>query len=151
MGCGRRCGGGCEGDREGRCGGGCEGDREGGSRKGAKGMRRGMRRRLGDERPPSHPPSHSPSQPPLHPPSYLHCIFWECEVSLLSKSQTRNIARQIPNDKFRINPTNPTESWRREKVKLDRQQHELLKNKEWTMIFLTFSSKLCCNNGIYPE
>ena len=97
-------------------------------------------------------PSHSSSQPPLHPPSYLHCIFWECEVSLLSKSQTRNIARQIPNDKFRINPTNPTESWRREKVKLDRQQHELLKNKEWTMIFfITFSSKLCCNNGIYPS
>ena len=143
---------GCEGgskwDAEGDAEGDAKGIEEGGCRKGAK----GMRRRLGDERPPSHPPSHSPSQPPLHPPSYLHCIFWECEVSLLSKSQTRNIARQIPNDKFRINPTNPTESWRREKVKLDRQQHELLKNKEWTMIFfITFSSKLCCNNGIYPE
>ena len=66
----------------------CEGGTKGDAKvaKGdAKEVRRGMRlrSRLGDNRPPSQPPLHPPSPLPLHP---LR-IFWECEESLLPKSQ----------------------------------------------------------------
>ena len=73
---------------------GCKEDREGGCQEGVMmNLRRGVDGRSEGgwemiDRPPSQPPSHLPSQH-LHPLSHPIRIFWECELSLLSKSLQR--------------------------------------------------------------
>ena len=98
---------------------GCKGD----SKEDAWGMRRwkwsGMQREIlrgceGGSHPPSQPPLHLPSQP-LHPPSNPLRIFWQCEVSLLSKAQIF-ISKPMTREKIWIKIHVVSDTWYNENL-----------------------------------